>query len=280
MDRFESWILSVKRNLLSRTPRIVDALRPAYDAALRVKYGRSGIERNMNGQETIRLFPQYRSIEEAGESEAFNAMRSTVHPGEVVMDIGSNIGVFTILMARWVKDGMVHAFEPSPEAFLALNRHLALNRVAEHVVSVAAAVSDEAGEATFYAHSRNGENSLNAAISSRIPTEALRVPVVTIDGYCRDKNISPGFMKIDIEGYEFHALKGGLETIRAAKPAILVEMHAHLWNEIPTARPHMEVVMPELRKLGYEIVPLERQKDPLNETGHVLFRCAMRSGHG
>ena len=273
MDRLESWMLSVKRKTLARTPKIVDALRPAYDAALRVVYGRSGIARTMNGQETIRLYPQYRSIDEYCESEVFGAMRNSIRAGDVVMDIGANIGVFTVLMARWAEKGTVHAFEPSPEAFSALRRHLALNHVEAQVVPVAAAVSDVVGEAVFYAHSRNGENSLNPAIAERIPTEALRVPVVTIDEYAGQHNVMPSFLKIDIEGYEFHALAGGLATIRASKPTMLVEMHAHLWNEIPTARQHMDVVVPALKQLGYSIVPIEQQKDPLAETGHVLIQC-------
>src|SRR4051812_36737066 len=111
MNRLESWMLSFKRKTLSHTPWLVDALRPTYDAGLRLLYGRSGIERNINGQERIRLYPQYRSIDEHGEREVFNAMRDCVHPAAVAMDIGSNIGVFTILMARWSQPGgSVHAF--------------------------------------------------------------------------------------------------------------------------------------------------------------------------
>lgn len=276
MASIEQMLLALKeKSFLSRSPRVIDAVRPAYDALLRMIYGRRGIERRMGNEPPIRLNPRYRSISEDCEREVVKAMKSLIRPGDTALDIGANIGVFTLLLARWVgPSGAVHAFEPAPESLNALRYHAGLNELSDRVTIVAEAVSDQVGMAAFYAHSRSGENSLNPFMMDRMAAaEKIEVPLTTIDAYCSQTNITPSFLKFDIEGFEFHALEGGMQTLRRARPRMLIEFHAHLWAEVGVTPERIAGVMNELKEIGYSVHPIEGQSDLIREGGHGVLRC-------
>jgi FkbM family methyltransferase len=173
-------------------------------------------------------------------------------------------------MARWAGEtGRVYAFEPAPEPLQALRDHVTLNELADRIEVIGQAVSDVCGEATFYAHTSSGENSLNAEHAKRVlAAEAVRVEVTTIDDFCRQGEIRPTLIKIDIEGFEFHALRGAAETISKYRPIIIIELHPHIWPEIGLSRTDAELV---LNELNYRAVPLDGQTDPLVEFGHVAL---------
>ena len=94
------------------------------------------------------------------------------------------------------------------------------------------------------------------------------MPVTTIDEFCRERGIVPNLIKIDIEGYEFHAIRGAREILSKYHPIVVVEFHPMNWKEIgidPDQVPRL------FAELGYEATPLDGQKDPLAEYGHVVL---------
>ncbi len=272
MNTLESAVRRAKHGLgLSSGSLLVRAVRPAYDSLLNVVYGRAGIERQIHGEPPFRLRPQYRAVGEDFEPTVFAALKSGAHPGGVVLDIGANVGMYSMLIARWVgESGRVYAFEPAPEPLHALRDHVTLNNLSDRIEVIGEAVSDASGEATFYAHTANGENSLNPEYARRVTAaEAVRVPVTTIDDFCLQREIKPTMLKMDIEGFEFHALRGARETLSQHRPTVIIEMHPHIWPEIDFTREQADAI---LKELGCEAVPLETQADPLAEVGHVILK--------
>lgn len=145
-----------------------------------------------------------------------------ISPGDVVLDVGANIGVFTLAFARRVgKDGSVISFEPQRLPYLCLCGNIAINSMAEYVQPVRSAVGAEKGMAKIevinsMASVQNvGGTRLNA------PADVTDdVPVVVID----DLNLEElDFIKIDVEGMEHLVLKGAAKTIARCRPVIFSE---------------------------------------------------------
>src|SRR5262249_35898753 len=168
MNTLETIIKRAKRGLgLSSRSRVTRLLRPGYDVLLNLLYRSRGLERRILG-EPILLLPSYRSISEYAEARVFAAIKPRIRTGDVVLDVGANIGVFSLVMARWVGEtGRVFAFEPAPESLLGLRRHIELNEVSGRIEAIGCAVSDTVGEAMFYAHTFNGENTLSNSFARR-----------------------------------------------------------------------------------------------------------------
>jgi FkbM family methyltransferase len=153
----------------------------------------------------------------------FLATQLELGPDDLVFDVGANIGWYSLLIARIAPRGAaIHAFEPDPWVRGLLQENISRNR-AGAVTVVDAAVGERPGRATLYLY---GER--NRGRNSLLPInrgEQIEVEVVSLDDYCRRlglENRPVGFIKIDVEGYEFFALRGATETLRRAR-AVLTE---------------------------------------------------------
>jgi FkbM family methyltransferase len=270
MNAVESVIKRVKSGArLSGESVLVKAFRPAYDAVLQTLYGRKGIKREIHGEEAIFLKPRHRACSEDAEPKVFAALKERAKQGSIVLDIGANVGVYSLLMARWVGPvGRIYAFEPAPQTLRDLRAHVAMNKMNEQIEVVDRAVSDQKGEAIFYAHNTSGENSLNPGFAKRLSeAQAVKVPVTTVDQFCEANNLAPKLLKIDVEGFELHVLRGARETLLRYRPSLVIEMHPMFWKEIGVT---VEEVHETFSKPNYRITPLEGQS-PLSEFGHIAL---------
>lgn len=140
-------------------------------------------------------------------------------PGQVVIDAGANVGVFTSLGARLVgPSGRVVAIEPHPDNFAQLSRNVSANGF-EHVSLVQAAVDDHEGEGKLFVHSDNINHSLVRATGRSVP-----VRVRTIDAIARELGLERvDFLKIDTEGNVAGILRGAARTLKTRRPFIVFE---------------------------------------------------------
>jgi FkbM family methyltransferase len=253
---------------LSDDSRFVCAIRPGYDSVLQRLYGRSGLSRTIHGEQSIRLLPCARLIPEDYEPAVFNLLKQTIKPGSVILDVGANVGVLAIFMARWASPGgRVYAFEPSPTPRKVLIEHLRLNGVSSGVTVCPLALGDIEGEATFYAVGISGKSALSGVNLGR-EAERFRVPVTTIDAFCRSQNIKPSLIKIDVEGFEFSVLNGARDTLKEFRPSVLVELHPMNW---PALGIEPSWAAAQLAELNYTVSPVEKQNDIFSEHAHVML---------
>lgn len=137
-----------------------------------------------------------------------------VRTGDTVVDVGAHRGVYTWHLARLVGTyGLVHAFEP--QADLAAHLERAFRRTSQVKVHNRA-LSNSRGKATLTIPKSSGHASLE-------PVEAgdrVEVDVVPLDAL----EVSPSFMKIDVEFHEARAIMGGLTTISRCRPTLLIEV--------------------------------------------------------
>ncbi len=162
-----------------------------------------------------------RSLDFYGEfSEGEVALfRQLIQSGDVVLDVGANLGAHTLVFARLVgPGGSVLAFEPQRLVFQTLCANMALNSVT-NAWCYPHAVGAEPGEITVpVLDARKAQNFGGLTLGG--PAAGDRVPVVTIDSL---PLASCKFVKIDVEGMEQHVLRGAVRTIEKFKPILYVE---------------------------------------------------------
>jgi FkbM family methyltransferase len=234
-------------------------------------YGRQGLSRSIHGEEPLRLLPCTRLIPEEYEPQALDALKQTIAPGAVVLDVGANVGISAMMMARWCgAEGHIYAFEPSPTPKKLLAEHLRMNDLGDRVTICDFALSDSEGTATFYASGISGKSALSGANIGQ-SAEEVKVPVTTIDAYCQANKIKPSLIKIDVEGFEFNVLNGARKTLKEARPSILVELHPMFW---PALGIDAGWAANQLRDLDYKVTAIEEQSEVMSEHGHVMLQPA------
>jgi FkbM family methyltransferase len=210
-------------------------LSSAYQWALRRR--REHVICRMPGGESVRVLPRYRNI--SWNPEEYAAFRSDVRAGDVVLDVGANLGAYTLVFGHWVgAGGRVYSFEPAREARHGLEQHVAMNGLAERVVVQPEAVCGVQGVARFMAIGTSGANRL----ASGEDGEGYDVPTTTIDAFCAPRGLRPTLIKIDVEGAELDVLKGARQTIAAGGDdlRVYVEMHPGIWPGLGISRQHIE----------------------------------------
>ncbi|MBC8276337.1 MAG: FkbM family methyltransferase [Chloroflexi bacterium] len=142
-------------------------------------------------------------------SARVSEIREAVKEGDTVIDIGANIGYFTVLLASLVgPEGKVYAFEPDPRNFHLLQRTVERNGWT-HVIVEQKAVSSEAGESLLYQTREWTANTLTPG--EHIST--VKVQVVTLDGFLSAEH-DVSFIKMDMDGAEPLAISGMAQLIQ------------------------------------------------------------------
>ncbi len=154
------------------------------------------------------------------EPDELAFVRRTIGPGQTVLDIGANIGLFTVTMASLTgPTGKVYAFEPLDAQASLLARSVAENEFADRVVLERAAVSDKAGSGQLI----NAPKTTNAGgaylKSGAAPAghEVSEVKLITLDTYPLRRPVH--FIKIDVEGAEPLAFRGARELLKEDRPS-------------------------------------------------------------
>jgi FkbM family methyltransferase len=254
--REPSWLERVASGAAGRAPAwLRGPVKRGFNAVLAALPG-DHLTCRLPGGETLRVDPAYRHL--AWNAEEYAALKRCAHPGGTVLDVGANVGAYTLLFARWVGDtGHVYAFEPASASRAGLERHLLLNGLSSRVSVRAEAISDRAGSAPFIDAGTHGDNRLVPSATG----ETRNVPSLSIDGFCDAVGLAPDVIKIDIEGAELAALRGARRTIagRGAALALFVELHPGTWPSLGVTRADVE---DELRRQHLVVDALPGVADP------------------
>ena len=181
--------------------------------------------------------------------------RRIVRSGDVVFDIGANMGVVTLPLARCVgTTGVVHAFEPNPRVGGLLTQSAAANgfkNIKLHQIALGARPEmlnlniprDNAGQGSFIYHKDSTD------------CDSVRVPVRSLSEVATEQRVKEiRFMKIDVEGFESEVLFGATEILESVRPHfILFEA-----NEV-LATPFFRLPAVQiLQKAGYRLLALPK----------------------
>jgi FkbM family methyltransferase len=153
--------------------------------------------------------------------------------GDTVVDVGANLGSFTLMCARRVgPKGLVVSLEPGSRMSAALRRNLGLNGVADWVQVHQLAVCDEEGRRTLLL-TTGGENTavLAAPQNGAAPARAgaqygEEVTVTRLDTIVSGVSRPIRLVKIDVEGAEWNVLRGATQLLEHDRPCLLIELSA------------------------------------------------------
>lgn len=226
MNSLERWCISLRHHFLLKNLFLWDIVRPLYNMFLSLLASSRGIERIMNGTDPIRVHPRWRGVQESYEPAVWKHLMGNIRTGDVVVDVGAFIGVYTVAQAKRVgPQGLILAFEPEPTNFEWLERHVLLNHVQENVRLSNSAVGEKAGEINF----DSGKDS-QSCVSGFGKT---KVPVTTLDRELKNRRVD--IIKIDTEGYEENVLRGALGVLKDASRSprlIYIEVHPYAWEKL------------------------------------------------
>jgi len=163
----------------------------------------------------------------AYEPNEFMFLSRVLQPGMTFIDVGANDGLYSLFASRRVGPaGKVFAFEPSPREYDRLIKNISLNRLT-NVVPLQTAASDRAGTATLriagFGH--EGQNTLGNFSYEITGKGTEHVSITTLDEVVRASRIEQvDVIKMDVEGGELTALRGGAALIERFRPLILLEL--------------------------------------------------------
>ena len=152
-------------------------------------------------------------------------MEEKIKVGNIVVDVGANIGLHALNMARIVGNtGQVFAFEPEPSNFKILEKNVKINNY-QNIILEQKAIGDKHGKTTLYQSGHPGRHRVFPQTKDAIGK--VQVDYTSLDKYFLDSNLVDkiNFIKIDVEGLEFGVLKG-MENIlnNSNKIKILFEL--------------------------------------------------------
>ncbi len=173
----------------------------------------------------------------AFEPGTANTLQKLVKPGDIVFDIGANIGAHTLGLAQSVgPSGRVYAFEPADFAFAKLRRNLALNpeleaRTHPQQLLLAATPSEKAEPEIYASWPLEEDDSVHPKHRGRLVSTA-HATVDTLDAFvARQEIMRLDLIKMDVDGHELPVLQGGRETLRRFQPLLVMEMSPYVHAE-------------------------------------------------
>jgi len=157
------------------------------------------------------------------EPETVDFIQKFIKPGMTVLDIGANVGYYSLLASRLVGSaGSVHSFEPHPLMYRVLNHNLRRNRC-WNVVANNSAISNEKGEAQLFLSTPSNFGSTSLTPAWNYSGQPVSVQRITLDSYVRSKAVRQiDLIKIDVEGAEIQALQGATAALSEHPNLLLV----------------------------------------------------------
>ena len=152
-------------------------------------------------------------------------VKKILKPEDVFLDIGANIGYFSLLAANKEPTSKIFSFEPVKNPFEQMEKNISVNNI-RNITTVNVAISDTNEEKELFISASD-----NSGMSSFQPPENFsgkkeRVKVVSIDSWFKTAGLSRiDLVKLDIEGSELAALKGMQEVLQNFKPVVIAEIN-------------------------------------------------------
>jgi FkbM family methyltransferase len=184
------------------------------------------------------------------EHETIALIGGLVASGDIVVDVGANIGYIAANMARMVgPSGRVYAFEPASRFFTRLQQSMRLNGFTERVVTEQLALSDRTDRVTLNV----GATTASTVMEGREFDQDLeRIQTTTLDEYFA-RTRGPGrpirLIKIDVDGSEDRVLRGAENVLREMQPALVVEVCPYVLEQ---AGESIDTFIQLVKRLGYD----------------------------
>lgn len=252
------------------------------DAGVIVTYRGSGV-RLLCDPDDKRITPietlNFGSYEQA-EARLFFHL---IGEGKTFVDIGANVGWYSLTAARRFPSITVHAFEPMPRTFGYLTRNIALNN-AVNVKAYNFGFSERNETATFYYYPEGSGNASGRNLSGTSSVTEVPAQVKRLDDVAALQSLTIDALKCDVEGAELFVFRGGIETLKKQRPAIFTEM-LRKWSAAFGYHPNEIISL--LHGLGYRcyavrnggLAELTTMDDSTTETNFFFLHPVAHARH-
>lgn len=159
----------------------------------------------------------------AYESKDFTMLLALMPKGGVLVDVGANIGWYTVHAALQDPTARVIAVEPIPRSFEYLTQAIARNALT-NVIAINAAAAAEPGSLTLYVDGGISGAASAAPSTGEAGLDAISCEAVTLDSVVAKNGGRADVLKLDIEGAELFALRGAESVLAVQRPVVFAEM--------------------------------------------------------
>jgi FkbM family methyltransferase len=185
------------------------------------------------------------------EPEETKVIRRIARQMSTMLDIGANIGWYSLMSASINSNSTIHAFEPIPSTFKRLEKNCRLNGLESKIYCHNYGFSGQPGSFPFYFYPQGSGNASMQNLGERenvtIVDCELRTLDSVLDWITPSKYID--FIKCDVEGNELFVLQGGRELLARHKPILLLEL-LRKWSAKFGYHPNDAIIF--LEELGYK----------------------------
>lgn len=208
------------------------------------------------------------------ETKLFSYYLAKARVRGVVIDVGANIGYYSIMAGNYLKPrhGVVYAYEPEFRNRLQLYSNKNLNNLYNVIVKPVAA-SDIDGEATlFVSNTEWGEHSLQNLSNIRKVDKTIKVRTERLDSIVKPSSfdgLAVSLIKIDVEGSELKVLRGAKHIIESCHPVIILECWEYALN---AAGDTIENLFGQLDTFEYEVYLINECDQKINNATPELVR--------
>lgn len=193
------------------------------------------------------------------ERKTLKKLLEIIEPGDVIYDIGANIGVQTVFMAKKTGvSGEVIAIEPELVSFRSLNANIALNAL-NNIKVIQTALGKDSSESQLYSDRATGDCSL---VNKRKAKPFQETTVIPGDALIKRYNLSlPNIVEIDVEGYEYYVIEGLKDALSQEKcKLVFCEIHPSMLPKHIKAEQCVEL----LKSYGFKKVESYKRGDTLH----------------
>ena len=178
----------------------------------------------------------------------------------IIFDVGCNIGINAILFNQYSSVKKIYLFEPNISALSLAVENSILNGFSKKIRIFNYCISNENNKILkFYSVLEGAAGSLHKDFSHTASdlNNSYDVKTKTIDQVCEDEDITPDFVKIDVEGHECQVLEGAKKIALKGKTKFLVEMHS---SNLLSMEENSDKVLKWAKLINYKVLYLKKMK--------------------
>ncbi|NQT06171.1 MAG: FkbM family methyltransferase [Candidatus Omnitrophica bacterium] len=240
--------------------------KPFFKKGLNIKIGNRGPFR----MDYIFAFSRFDRIGTGNHNPGFSKWLEACRGKRRVFDIGAHIGLYSLPASREIAgDGYIYAFEPSKANREYLEKHMRFNGI-DNVRIYPFLIGERSEDNVSFYENLNEPDDMNAAkvIKNHKMYNKVYRKQVSLDDFCRDENIIPEVIKIDVEGAEIEVLKGAEKMLKKNRPVLFLSVHPKRLSALGSS---IDKLTELVHSIGYKAYDVnDNRADKLTSKEYIL----------